>query len=66
MTSRKFKPEWTEKAPEPGTYRAITKYGDPNHFKHPSDAWVKMMQQEFHMSDADFQPSETRAMKRLS
>ncbi len=54
MTSRKFKPEWTEKAPEPGTYRAITKYGDPNHFKHPSDAWVKMMQQEFHMSDADF------------
>lgn len=54
MTSRKFRPEWTEKAPESGTYRSITKYGDPNHFKHPSDAWVKMMQQEFHMSDADF------------
>jgi len=54
MTSRKFKPSWSEKAPEPGTYRSITKYGDPNHFKHPSDAWVRMMQQEFHMSDSDF------------
>ncbi len=54
MTSRKFRPDWSEKAPEPGTYRSITKYGDPNHFKHPSDAWVRMMQQEFHMSDSDF------------
>jgi len=54
MLSRKFKPSWSEKAPEPGTYRSITKYGDPNHFKHPSDAWVRMMQQEFHMNDSDF------------
>jgi alkyldihydroxyacetonephosphate synthase len=54
MTTKKIRPEWLEKAPEPGTYRSITKYGDPNHFKHPSDAWVGMMQQEFHMSEADF------------
>lgn len=54
MKSKKIRPDWTEKAPEPGSYRSITKYGDPNHFKHPNDAWVRMMQQEFHMSDADF------------
>lgn len=54
MTSKKIKPDWSEEAPIPGTYRSVTKYGDPNHFKHPSDAWVEMMRQEFHMSDADF------------
>lgn len=54
MTSKRIRPDWTEKAPVPGTYRSVTKYGDPNHFKHPSDAWVEMMRQEFHMSDADF------------
>lgn len=54
MASKKNRPDWTEKPPEPGTYRSITKYGDPNHFKHPSDAWVRMMQQEFHMTDSDF------------
>lgn len=54
MTTKKNRPEWVEKAPGPGTYRSITKYGDPNHFKHPSDAWVGMMQQEFHMSETDF------------
>ncbi len=52
--SRKFRPDWSEQAPKPGTYRSIAKYGDPHHFKHPSDAWVRMMQEEFGMSDADF------------
>ena len=52
--SNQFRPDWTENAPAPGTFRSISKYGDPHHFKHPSDAWVKMMKEEFHMSDADF------------
>ena len=47
MKIKKFRPDWSEQAPKPGTYRAIAKYGDPNHFKHPSDAWFRMMQQEF-------------------
>ena len=54
MKSNNFQPEWTEKSPPAGTYRSIFKYGDPHHFKHPSNAWVRMMQQEFRMSDADF------------
>jgi len=54
MKLKKSRPDWSEQAPTPGTFRSIAKYGDPHHFKHPSDAWVRMMQQEFHMSDADF------------
>jgi len=54
MRFKKFRPDWSEEAPAPGTYRSIAKYGDPHHFKHPSNAWVRMMQEEFHMSDADF------------
>jgi len=54
MKSKECRPDWSEQAPAPGTFRAIAKYGDPHHFKHPSDAWVKMMKDEFHMSDADF------------
>ena len=52
--SKIFRPDWTEEAPAAGTFRSIAKYGDPNHFKHPSDAWVAMMKDDFHMSDADF------------
>ncbi|MGD0274776.1 MAG: FAD-binding oxidoreductase [Syntrophales bacterium] len=54
MKLKYIRPDWTEQAPAPGTFRSIAKYGDPRQFKHPSDAWVKMMKQEFHMSDADF------------
>ena len=52
--SKQFRPDWMEKAPVPGTFRSIAKYGDPQHFKHPSDAWVRMMKEEFRMSNADF------------
>src|SRR5664280_2585836 len=54
MKLKNFRPDWTEEAPAPGTFRSIAKYGDPHQFKHPSDAWVKMMKDDFHMSDADF------------
>ena len=62
MKSRNFQPEWTEKSPPAGTYRSIFKYGDPHHFKHPSNAWVRMMQQEFRMSDADFSVRENEGL----
>jgi alkyldihydroxyacetonephosphate synthase len=54
MKSTKFRPDWTEKPPVPGTYRSIFKYGNPQQFKHPSDAWYRMIKQDFHLSDADF------------
>ena len=52
--TRTVRPDWTEQAPNAGTLRAIAKYGDPQGFKHPSDAWVRMMMQEFGMREADF------------
>ena len=54
MKFKHFRPDWTEKAPAPGTFRSIFKYGDPHSFKHPSDNWYEMMKREFHLSDADF------------
>jgi alkyldihydroxyacetonephosphate synthase len=54
MKPKKFRPDWTEQAPENGSYRSIVKYGNPHQFKHPSDGWIKMMKEEFHMNDEDF------------
>ena len=54
MKFKHFHLDWTEKAPAPGTFRSIFKYGDPHSFKHPSDNWYEMMKREFHLSDADF------------
>jgi len=49
-----FMPGWSEKAPVPGTIRSVIKYGSPTAFKHPSSGWVRMMMDEFHMSETDF------------
>jgi alkyldihydroxyacetonephosphate synthase len=54
MKVKHFRPDWTEKAPVPGSFRSIFKYGDLNSFKHPSDNWYEMMKKEFRLSDADF------------
>ncbi len=57
-TPKHFRPDWTERAPTPGTYRAVAKYGDPGQFKHPSDAWVAMMKEEFQLCDSDFRQKQ--------
>ena len=54
MKAKNFRPDWTEQAPAAGSFRSIAKYGHPNQFKHPSDAWVRMMKDEFHLTDSDF------------
>ena len=54
LRKKKFRPDWTETAPEAGTIRSIVKYGSPCAFKHPSDGWVSMMMEEFGMTAADF------------
>jgi alkyldihydroxyacetonephosphate synthase len=66
MTSKTFRPDWTEKAPPAGTYRSIFKYGDPQHFKHPSDAWYKMIKEDFHLSDADFRNKSKEGLEQVS
>lgn len=54
-----FTPDWTETAPDPGSFRSIAKYGDPAAFKHPSAGWVEMFKQEFGMTEADFRRKQT-------
>jgi alkyldihydroxyacetonephosphate synthase len=54
LKKKRFRPDWSEKPPQPGTIRSVIKYGDPHRFKHPSNAWVEMMMREFDMSKADF------------
>ncbi len=54
LKTKFFRPDWTENAPAPGTFRSIFKYGDLHSFKHPSDNWYEMMKREFHLSDDDF------------
>jgi len=66
MKSSPYRPEWTEKAPPPGTYRSIFKYGDPHRFKHPSDAWYNMIKQEFGLSDQDFSSKSREGLEPVS
>ena len=66
MKSSPYRPEWTEKAPPPGTYRSIFKYGDPHRFKHPSDAWYNMIKQEFGLSDQDFSSRSREGLEPVS
>jgi len=66
MDSKNFRPDWTEKAPAAESYRSVFKYGDPNHFKHPSDAWYKMIKQDFHLSDKDFAAKGREGLEKVS
>jgi alkyldihydroxyacetonephosphate synthase len=65
MKIKNFRPDWSEQAPAPGSYRSIAKYGDPHHFKHPSNAWVRMFQQEFGMSNADFSRKQNEGLEKV-
>jgi alkyldihydroxyacetonephosphate synthase len=50
-----FIPDWSKKAPEPGSFREVAKFGNQNYLKHPSPGWVEMFKQDFGMTNADFQ-----------
>jgi alkyldihydroxyacetonephosphate synthase len=60
-----FIPSWTETAPATGSYRSIFKYGDPNHFKHPSAHWYEMMKEEFGLTDDDFKKKKDEGNTRV-
>jgi alkyldihydroxyacetonephosphate synthase len=49
-----FLPEWFSSAPRPGTYRAIFKWGYPDHFKHPAPGLYSLLKEKLQLSDADF------------
>ena len=47
-------PDWSEAPPEPGSYRAVFKYGSPEGFKHPNDRWVAMLKADLGLADNHF------------
>ncbi|MBN1497406.1 MAG: FAD-binding oxidoreductase [Spirochaetes bacterium] len=61
-----FIPDWTETAPPKGSYRSIFKWGAPDAFKHPSDAWYHMMKEEFGMTDADFKTKKQEGLDQVA
>ncbi|HQQ51341.1 MAG TPA: FAD-binding oxidoreductase [Spirochaetota bacterium] len=52
--SKKFIPDWTEKAPEPYSYRSIFKWGDPHSFKHPNPKLYEELKTVFNLEDSYF------------
>lgn len=53
--AKKFIPDWTEKAPEPYSYRSIFKWGNPETFKHPNPKLYQELKQIFQLDDSYFQ-----------
>jgi alkyldihydroxyacetonephosphate synthase len=49
-----FQPDWYEKAPPPGSYRSIFKWGDPAVFKHPNRKLYELMKERLGLTDEDF------------
>ena len=60
-----FTPDWTDQAPEPGTYRSIAKFGDPNLFRHPGQGWIDTFVHEFGMTQADFQNKQNEGNRQV-
>jgi alkyldihydroxyacetonephosphate synthase len=40
--------------------------GAPNGFKHPSEAWYRMMQEEFGLNDDDFKERKFEGLERVA
>ena len=64
--SKNFYPKWTAAPPEPGTYRSIFKWGDPNKFKHPNRKLYEMIKEKFQMADSDFFERKSRGDKKVN
>ncbi|MFA5903323.1 MAG: FAD-binding oxidoreductase [Desulfobacula sp.] len=45
---------WVDKAPEPGTFRSIFKWGAKDRFKHPNQGFLKLIAHELGLSETDF------------
>ncbi|MBN2774526.1 MAG: FAD-binding oxidoreductase, partial [Prolixibacteraceae bacterium] len=60
-----FIPDWIHKAPEPGSYRSVFKYGDPEGFKHPNERLFQELKKTFNLSDEDFRKKETTGIEKV-
>jgi len=44
----------------------LLQVGAPNGFKHPSEAWYRMMQEEFGLNDDDFKERKFEGLERVA
>jgi len=56
-----YHPDWENQPPEPGSFRAALKWGDPQAFKEPNEGLYKTMKQVFQLTDSDFQTKVSTA-----
>lgn len=55
-----FRPNWQESVAPKGSYRELSKWGDPNAFKVPKETLYGVLKETFDMTDDDFiTPKET-------
>jgi alkyldihydroxyacetonephosphate synthase len=64
--TKKFYPKWTDASPEPGTYRSIFKWGDPNEFKHPNQRLYEMIKEKVQMADSDFYEKKSQGKEKVN
>lgn len=48
-----FRPNWYEEVTPPGTYRSLVKWGDPAGIKHPNSGLVRLIMDQFQLTEAD-------------
>jgi len=65
MNGKNFKPDWTKQAPPCDSYRSIFKLGKPDQFKHPRDELVRMIKEEFGMTDEDFKRKQNEGNEKV-
>jgi len=64
--TKRFYPKWTDTPPEPGTYRSIFKWGDPDRFLHPNQRLYEMIKEKFQMADTDFYEKKNQGKEKVS
>ncbi len=51
---KEFEPQWIKETPNPKSYRALMKWGDPACYKTPSEGFYKLIKQKLALTDEDF------------
>ncbi len=51
---KEFEPQWIKDAPNPKSFRALMKWGDPSRYKAPKEGLYKLIKDKFDLTDEDF------------
>lgn len=54
MKYKEFKPDWRTSASERNSYRTMFRWGNPNYFNEPTEAFYNFIKEKLSLSDEDF------------